>query len=277
MKRIILIFICLFLLLVSIPSFATNNPSVIDNADVLTDSEEAELMDAITAAKERIMTASGGKDFDIVVLTVRSLGGKSEVDFADDYYDYNYYADHGILLLYAVNDNIIYLSSKGDGEYTTYYKDQMSDFSKKTGDYIRSGLICQGCYNYIGIVEREMLYYYENFGTEDFVDGNDYKAKKSFTDGLIGHTIFGFLVAFLVALGVTGSMKSKLNSVRWNNYAANYVKEGSLNITNSAEIFLYASVTKTPRPTSSSSSGGRSYSGGGHHSSSGSHHGGGRI
>ncbi len=278
MKKIILVLICVILLIPSISVFATNNPDVIDNAGIFNESEIARLKSEIAAAKAKIIEMRPDKDFDIVILTVKSLEGKNDADFADDYYDYNGYADHGILLLYAVEENIIYISTKGNGEYTTYYEDQMRNFSRKTGDCIRRGDYAEGCLNFIEIVESDMIEYYTDYDGTDFVQGDDYhfpKPVKHFNDKIISHLIVGLLIGFIVALIVVSSMKAKLNSVRYNDYATPYVKLDTLNITNSAEIFMYSSVTKTLRETSSSA--GRSSSGGGHRSSSGSHHGGGRI
>ena len=54
----------------------------------------------------------------------------------------------------------------------------------------------------------------------------------------------GVLVGFLVA----GALKSQLKTVRPQYAAANYVIDGSLNLTHSADIYLYSNVTRTPRP-----------------------------
>ena len=68
-------------------------------------------------------------------------------------------------------------------------------------------------------------------------------------------------------------MKSQLRSVAFQENAASYVREGSMNLTNSRELFLYRDVNRTERPkeSSSSDSGGSST----HTSSSGTTHGGG--
>lgn len=76
--------------------------------------------------------------------------------------------------------------------------------------------------------------------------------------------IVALAVALLLALIITGIMKGQLKSVRSQRAAANYVRKGSLNVTESYEMFLYRTVEKREKPKSSSSeSSGSGESGGG--------------
>lgn len=68
-------------------------------------------------------------------------------------------------------------------------------------------------------------------------------------------------------------MKAKLKTVRFQAAAGNYMKNmkrGSLNVTESRDLFLYKTFTRTAKPKNNSSSGSST-----HTSSSGSTHGGG--
>ena len=80
-------------------------------------------------------------------------------------------------------------------------------------------------------------------------------------------------IGLVLAWVVVSVMKSQLRSVAFQENAASYVREGSMNLTNSRELFLYRDVHRTERPkeSSSSDSGGSST----HTSSSGTTHGGG--
>lgn len=69
----------------------------------------------------------------------------------------------------------------------------------------------------------------------------------------------GIAIAFIVVL----IMKSQLKSVRFQSAANNYLKSGSLNVSESRDIFLYSTITRTPKPQAKSSSGGSFSSGGG--------------
>ena len=89
----------------------------------------------------------------------------------------------------------------------------------------------------------------------------------------------GSIPLICIVVGVIGGfiavsiMKGKLKSVRRRGEASDYVRNGSFNITNSSDIFLYTTVSKTARPKADDSSHGGG-GGGGHVSSSGTSHGG---
>ncbi len=100
-----------------------------------------------------------------------------------------------------------------------------------------------------------------------------YEGKSSFNPFLKG------LISILAGFGVGGitatSMKAQLKSVSRKSAASDYVVPGSFNVTDSRDLFLYANVTKTPRPQDTSRSGGSGGGAGFHVSSSGVSHGGG--
>ena len=59
-------------------------PRVVDEADLLTDTEESELLAQVDEISER-------QQVDVAVVTVNSLEGKDIQDYTADYYDYNGY------------------------------------------------------------------------------------------------------------------------------------------------------------------------------------------
>ena len=73
----------------------------------------------------------------------------------------------------------------------------------------------------------------------------------------------------MIALIITGIMRGQMKTVRMKPDAADYMVDGSLQITRSNDIFLYHQVTKTAKPKDDDS-GGSSV----HTSSSGETHGG---
>ena len=73
-------------------------------------------------------------------------------------------------------------------------------------------------------------------------NGTDY------SENLVPHILIALGIGFLVAFIVTMVMKSKLKSVRANNAAANYTREGSFDLQESREIFLYKKTTQTRKP-----------------------------
>ena len=103
------------------------------------------------------------------------------------------------------------------------------------------------------------------------MDVNDFKVKKPFP--LVSNIFISLGIGFVIGLAATSAMASQLKSVAMQKSAVNYVKRGSLNVTNSSELFLYANVNKEyiePSSSSGGSSGGSSS----HTSSSGRSHGG---
>lgn len=59
-------------------------PRLVDDADILTDSEEKEL-------NQQLDTVSEEQECDVIIVTVDSLNGKTVEEYADDYYDDNGY------------------------------------------------------------------------------------------------------------------------------------------------------------------------------------------
>ena len=76
-------------------------PRLVDEADLLTDTQYNDLQSLLEEVSNR-------QRLDVVIVTVNSLGGKSPMQFADDYYDshnYGFGADRdGVLLLVSMED-----------------------------------------------------------------------------------------------------------------------------------------------------------------------------
>lgn len=77
-------------------------------------------------------------------------------------------------------------------------------------------------------------------------------------------------IGLVVALIIIGRMKGKLKTVRRQAEAAEYVKTGSMKVTQSRDLFLYKHIDRHAKPKESTSGGSRT-----HTSSSGRTHGGG--
>lgn len=91
-KRLyIILFTLIFSTMCVMPVFAQNEMAayVVDDAGLLTDSEENSL-------NETLKEISNRQNCQVVVVTTNSLDGKSAEAYADDYYDYNGYGKDGI-------------------------------------------------------------------------------------------------------------------------------------------------------------------------------------
>ena len=235
-----------------------------DSADILTAEEDSELEDALEELSVR-------QSFDVVIATVESLesvGYDSMEAYADDLYDYcqfGYGPDmDGVLLLVSVGDRKWHISTCGYGitAFTDagiqYLGEQMKPFMAE-GDYAAAfRTFVQWSDTYIDAARA----------------GRPYDVKTLPRDPLSPmYLVLAVGIGLVLAWVVVSVMKSQLRSVAFQENAASYVREGSMNLTNSRELFLYRDVHRTERPkeSSSSDSGGSST----HTSSSGTTHGGG--
>jgi uncharacterized protein len=231
------------LLLTALPAFAAEPPTrLVDGADLLTQSEE----ETVLAALDEVSAKYGN---DVVVVTTDALGGKSPMAYADDFYDQNGYAEDGILLLISMEDRDWWISTCGD--CISYFSDAAID---KIGEEMLSDL-SSGTYWRAFLVFANRCEYYIDGGINGF--------PFPFGRNLIICLVVGFVVAFVA----TAAMKAQLKSVRQQN-AGDYVKKGSMQLTDSGDYFMYRRVVRTALPkndssSTHSSSSGRSHGGGG--------------
>lgn len=242
------------------PTDADGHPvRLYDAADLLTDGEEDTVL-------QRLNAVSAAHNMDVVVVTANTLGGKSVRAYADDFYDYNGYGldseNSGVLLLVSMEDRDWYISTTGDGIRTftdagiQYIGEQIvSDLSD--GDYEAA---------FLGFADQ-----CEGFMTQA-AEGDPYDVGSLPKAPLEGYwVVVAIAIGLVIALMVTGSMKAKLKSVRWQPAADSYVRPGSMILRDNRDTFLYTHVDRTLRPQNDSSSGGSST----HSGSSGTSHGGG--
>jgi len=209
---------------------------------------------------ETLEDVSDEHDMDIVVLTVESLDGEWPEDYADDYYDYNDYSSDGVLLLICPESGDGHISTSGygitsitDAALETIFEEISPLLSD--GDYAEAfETFALQCDEYITMAEDGDPFDYEDLPKEPF---NVFKS-------IVLSLIVGLVIAFVVTL----IMKGNLKSVHFNDSASEYVKKGSMNVTQSRDLFLYTRVTRTPKPKDNggsrthTSSSGRSHGGG---------------
>lgn len=263
MKKSILtvLFALLLCMTAAIPAFAASDlPRVVDNAGLLTESEESALLSKLDEISKR-------QQADIVVVTADTLGGKTPMDYADDFYDYNGYGFgknyDGVLLLVSMEDRDWWMSTSGYGITAItdagieYISDKfLSDLSD--GDYAGAfSTYAELCDEFFTQAKTGQPYDVGHMPKEPF----------NFAWCLAGALVVGYVVAAIV----TGRMKRQLQTVRFQSAANSYVKANSINVTESRDLFLYTQVARHEKPKETSSSGGSST----HTSSSGSTHGGG--
>ena len=286
MKRILLLFLCIVLL--AVPVWASQR-KIVDNADLLTDSQERTLEEQASKLEEVYR-------MDAVILTIHSLDGQAVERYADDYYDQNGYGcgtnGSGVLLLLAMDTREWTISTCGDAIFaiTDYGTEEI--FSEiapwlSEDDYYTAFSV------YLDQLERYFeaylqdnpidgdLYEYEGPGTyipatrEDVVY---YDRNRAVTPGRI---FVNLLIALLIG-GASGGvvlliLRRSMNTARPQRGAVDYMNDGSFRLNHRQDIFLNSHVSRTPR--NRDSGGGHGGHGGGgssvHRSSGGRSHGGG--
>ena len=260
----------MLLFALAVPAFATENGfadlyyRLNDSAEVLTEDENSKLEASLEELSVR-------QNFDVVIVTIDSLESVDYTgmeEYADDLYDYGQFGygenRDGVLLLVSTGDRKWHISTCGYGitAFTDagiqYLGEQMTP-DMSDGDYAAAfRTFIRWTDAYVTAAHEGHPYDVDNMPREPFS---------------IVYLGVALVIGLVTALIVTGIMKSRLKSVAPQRDATNYVRQGSMKLTNQRDLFLYHEVHRTERPKESSSgdSGGSST----HTSSSGSTHGGG--
>lgn len=238
MKKIIFL-LSSFLLVVGFAlTVKASTDRIVDNAGLLTFQQEA-------ALEQQLEEVSNAHSIDVVIVTTRSLEGKTAQAYADDYYEQNGYKEDGVLLLvsmgyrdWSVSTSGTCIRAFGDSALDAIEEEVITCLSR--GDYG------------------------EAFSRFIELCGSTMKAYEAGPSGIA--IVICIAVGVIVAFIATGVMKGQLKTVRAQADARSYVSPGSLQLTKHLDLFLYRNVSRRPRPQSNSS--------GSHQSSSGRSHGG---
>ncbi|MGN0612648.1 MAG: TPM domain-containing protein [Porcipelethomonas sp.] len=239
-------------------------PRVVDDADLLTDEQEADL-------ENKIQNIIDKYDFDVVLLTEDTLDGLTPMEYADDYYDYEGYGANengdGVLLLVSMEDRDWWISTKGYGikAFTDYGIEKAGD---SFVSFLSDGDYKGGFDSFLEITED---YIKAADSGKPYDTNNTYRSQSDKMTGYVIAVGVGLGIGLIAAIIVVLIFRSQLKSVKFAENAANYEDKNSFNVTRSNDVFLYRNVSKTRRPEHNSSGGGSST----HSSSSGSSHGGG--
>ncbi len=241
------------------PSLAAEkSPRLTDSANLLSQSEKAEVLNQLDEISQR-------QKMDVTIATVPDLDGyATATTYADALYEhcqYGYGANRdGLLLLISMEERDWAISTCGYGitAFTDAGMDYISEQIKPAlsdGDYAaafsRYAELCDG---FITQARTGKPYDTGNLPREPL--------------SMIWIPI-SIVIGVVLALLIVGGMKGKLKTVRTQAAANSYLKKDSLAITESSDLFLYHNVTRTEKPKENSSSGSST-----HTSSSGTTHGG---
>lgn len=206
---------------------------------------------------------------DVTVCFTNSLEGKTLANYAEELYEKDEFGygenKDGVMLLISFEKNEWYVATRG------YAIQAFTDTGiRYIGEKIKPDL-ADGYYydvvdTYIAICDQFIT---------DARNGNPYGGSTEKTDAdeeksLLPPPMWILIsigAGLVVALIVVGRMKKKLKTVNMQSEANSYLRNGSLNITESNDIFLYSNVTRSAKSKNDSntheSSSGNTYGGGG--------------
>ena len=239
MKKLWILFLVALLI---IPVSATPDPRPVrDGAVLLEGMQTAEVADAL----DEINRTYG---IDILIVTTKTLDGRSARAYANNYYDNYCFADSGILLLLAMEERDWYVLTEGTCKKAV----DLDVIEDNVIPYFSDGRYYEGFLLFADIVDTAM----ENRNADgSVIVGNDgtvtYRTAKWY-DSLWLIILIGLIAGGISVAVMAGSMKN----VRKQGSAGAYVTEGGLELTRQEDRFLYQTVTRRPKPKSSSSSGG---------------------
>ena len=234
----------------SVSSIAVN--PVNDYAGFLTREQSREIEDMLGRLRDTYAA-------DTAVVTVKSLGALSAEQYADDYYDNNGFGigsdSSGILLLISEEPRRYHITTCG--KCFDIFSGRAIDYMcERVEARLRNDDYYGACTEFAGIC-AEVL--------GGYAEGREFKPPKS-----IG-VLFALLAAALIlAVIITAAARSTMNNAKRQTHADRYAEGGGIKLSDSRDIFLYSSVTRTPIPKQTGGSGGH-----GHVSSGGRVHGGG--
>lgn len=272
-RKISTFFICLLIVFSQILPVSGQAVSyVADEAGLLSTEEIASL-------EEKAAALASEYKIDPVILTVVSLQGSSAQDYADDYYDTHGYQEDGVLFLLAMEERDWYISTSGSMIYALrdYGIQQLGEM---VVPYLAEELWYDGFCCFLDALPDYWDSYQSGTPMDGYADysGDDYHGEQEevlyYEES--SPNFFYSLFAGLAIAGVSiGVMRSSMNTKRAQRSAGAYMVDGSWNLYQHRDLFLYSNVTKTRRQENNSS--GKSKGGGSsvHRSSGGRRHGGG--
>lgn len=237
MKRIILCFILIVLVLSVCVSAQTS--AVCDHAELLTPSQENQL-------DKTIQSLSQDHSFQAVIVTVDSLDGKSPKSFAENFYLQGGYGigetKDGILLLLAMNSRDWYIATHGQTRDIVTDSD-IDGISEEIVPYLSDGDYYVAFESFLSLVEDE------------------YQKEQN-------QWVWNLLIALAIGAAIAGIalffMRRSMNTARQQNGAGNYMKDGSFDLYECRDFYLYSRTTKVRKSQNNSSgsrSGGSSFGG----------------
>lgn len=262
-KKGLLTIICSFILAALTAVTVMAETSFGDDSRLM-DTEGLLTADESESILEELNTISEKQKLDVVIATVPNLNGEDVQTYTDQLYeeaDFGYGEDRdGVMLLLSMEERDWCISTHGYG-ITAFTDAGIEYIREKMGDALSSGAYADAFHIY---AEQCDAFITQARNGEPFDSSNLPKDPLS----LIWLPI-SLAVGFVLSCIIVGGMEREMKSVRSQEAAENYVKAGSMHVTNSRDLFLYKKVNRVKKEKKEEKSGSST-----HQSSSGETHGG---
>jgi len=278
MNRKLCVFFFAILLLINIPvlgAAAGIDGNIVDEADILTVQEEAEL-------NKMAVSLSETYQIDVLIVTKASLNGESPADYAESLYSGGsrgwWATEDAILFLLDMDQRDWFLSTGGEAIYvfTDYGLDSLGEIAV---NYLSQGEYFLAFASYMDALPTYFEAYLEGMPIDGYIsaDDKDYSVEAEEIVYYEQEPQVNLVLSFLAGIVVSGIalliMRGSMNTQRAQSGAGDYMTAGSYNLYKHTDLFLHSQISKVRRQqnTSSNSRGGGSSI---HRSSGGSRHGG---
>jgi len=228
--------------------YAYESHNVKDYLNYLTEKEVNNLQRSIDKIKEK-------HDLELVIVITDDTEGKSSMEFADDYYDYNGYGvgdDHsGLLLLIDMNARVAWISTTGSA-IVFFDNSKIDEILDKVTPYLTDGRYYNASKAFVNFVRSDLSYFYRALSMLFSLQS----------------ILIAIVISLIVTIILSISSKGKVTVD-----SRTYEEAGGFKLDVVKDQFIRETTTRVKIETSSSSGGGGG--GGTHIGSSGRSHGGG--
>lgn len=233
-KRIISLFVVIMVCVFSFITVYAQSSYVVDEPKLLSNEQRETLNDKCIEIKDNT-------GISVYVLVLNTINYKRVETFAEEYHKENNLDNDCVMLLISMDSRDMDICAHGKGEDAL--------------DASRREEIFTSMYDY-------MHYGNYNDAFNVFISGV-IKFSKPYVS--FSWVIISIVIGMGISLIITLVLKSKHKSVKFQRDASAYVKNGSLNLTNQSDQFLYFTINRIKKPTNdnNNSFGGMHSSGGG--------------
>lgn len=214
---------------------------VVDEADLLTDSQELALSQTIARIRDTYQ-------MDVAIVIKQSIAGKDPARYAADAYEklgcgMGEERDGLIFLLtMAERKYQTVTSGKAIRIFTDYGLDMIHD---DMSAYLTDGDYYTGLSRWLRDVEKYLADYSKSGTVYDWHDGEEYAPQfQTPWERTMGYLPMVLAVGLGVALIVVFILKGQMKTVRRKPDANSYVRDGSFQLTRAQDIYLYTTTTR---------------------------------